>query len=164
MSASKGPRLLKILRVEDESETIDPRTKLPITSLGRVGEWNTFVRGLVSGGVYVDEPNGKVKRIDAQPDIITVDFRFDSDDSTPTFGPDPDLPDDEIFRDVRWSNALRAKNTGVLIGATLMGVAAQRDLPTVTTLHTLTASATCNDISTVLLVAQILASSTVFSG
>src|SRR5262245_37095551 len=151
------PRLLGLLRIEDE-DADSPAKLLPVEDLGRVGRWSDFVFGLARGKVVASGRPGTAKEVRTMPEILTVDFRFDCDTTTPSLKRNAADLAHPVYGNVGWSQWLSATNTGVAIGATLMGAVAQRDLPTVTTLHTLVSDDTRKDVTTVLLVAQMLAS------
>ena len=155
MTTTEQPRLLRLLRVEDEAIAISK--DLPLEDLGRVGRWQDFVRGLSCGQITVVESEPRRRVVKALPEFISVDFRFHEDDSIPPMRLRGNEEDDPVLSRVRWSEHLAARNAGVVIGATLMGIVSQKDLPTVTTLHTLVPDDIRKDVTTVLLVGQMLA-------
>lgn len=150
------PRHLRLLRVEDENVP-SPASRFPVEDLGRIGRWSDFVRGLSGGSIHAEDSDDGVDRaIPEPPELVTIDFRFHQDFSTPPFRPDPGI-EHPVLRRVGWSERLRAKNTGVILGATIVGLCAGRDLPTVSALHTLAPDDTRDDVTTTLLVGQMLA-------
>jgi len=148
-----GPRPLGILRVEDEADVASPSVLLPLSDLGRIGRWASFVRGLARGEVLVERSGQEEVALNQIPEILGIDFRFIFDDSTPAFkhSDDPST--------IGWSDKLNAKSTGIVIGATLEGIFKASDLPLMVVLHTLTPADVGQDVATILMVGQLLAGS-----
>jgi len=148
------PRPLGILRVEDEADVPSPSGILPVKDLGRIGRWASFVRGLSNGEIRVIQDDSGEERVLYQyPELLSIDFRFIFDDSTPSFA------HRESASEFGWSDKLNAKNTGILIGATLEGIFKANDLPLLVVMHTLTPADVGQDVATILQAGQILAGS-----
>ncbi len=159
MKKRNGPRKLRVLRVEDEEEVEFPEW-LPVAEVGRIREWGSFVLGLSRGGIFCELPPDykKCGPIEHEPDIITIDFKFSNDETTPHKDPKrAQLSGEPVYAEIFWPEHLVAKNTGVLIGATLAGLGQGWDVPAVHSLHTGFAADTFRDVPTVLLVGQMLA-------
>lgn len=164
------PRKLRLLRIDDDARKL-PKS-MPIEYMGCISEWVKFAEGLQGGnyGIAMDD-NVEYVSVRARPDILAVDFRFDKDGSVPG----KEELQGQIIKDwaedvlpsgrrdkhplsgfCEWAPMLQTPNTGVLIGATLTGVSHDWDWPMISCLHTGTSADTIRDMSTLLLVGQML--------
>lgn len=156
------PLPIGVVRVEDES-AVSPSDSLPVLDLGQIRRWMDFIAGLREGRIQVERAGERTPlRLEVPGVIVTIDFRFSADKSTPPFNAATAAmwaQQSPVLTKVSWSKGLRAKNTGVLIGATLSGFLAssKADVPLVPALHTLAPEETGCDVSNVLLVGQLLA-------
>jgi hypothetical protein len=149
------PRALRLLRVEDEVP--DRRNDIiydaPVEILPPIQRWLDFCNSLA---------NRQIPRFE----LLTIDFNFNKDQSSPRFPPpsgawevDPDFAKDDLLNRLGWSSRLResGKNSGLVIGATLIGLAVYRDLPVGAATYTGYPDIPTCDVTSALLLAQILA-------
>lgn len=152
------PRLLKILRLDDNaptSRTQNPFLGMPLDSTQVILRWMDFIEHLRN-------------RTCPEFDLLTIDFNFDGDKTTPTilsayddYVVGTDLRHDSVLKALAWPPSLRpiGKNTGILIGSMLAGMAIARDLPVGITTHTKNPELVGQDMASALLVTQILLAS-----
>ena len=149
------PRLLRLLRVEDEK--VYPQG-LAVRDLGRIDKWARFVRGLAKNGlILADSAEEGLHAIDGKPDVVAIDFKFWEDTTLPR-NPENrgDWRDAKDF-DAGWSDHLGSPSTGILIGATVVTWAVQSDLPVLMVMHTGAAPDFARDVPTVALLGQMFA-------
>lgn len=144
------PQFLRLLRIEDQRAK---SPNLPLQDLGRVGRWRDFVLGIASGCIRTVQFDKSTTDypLEDLPDILTVDFRFNADNTTPDPAVKLHPPG------ITFSEGLKERNNGVVIGSYLMSLAGQKDMPTLTALHTMFPADTQRDGVTTLLVGQMLA-------
>jgi hypothetical protein len=157
MTSRVRPRFLSLLRIEDQVVALPEA--LPVSDAGRIGRWGDFVDGLAVGEVRVERRADGTSLVGDAPDLVTIDFRFNEDTTVPEMN--GIVVDGEVLA---WSQKLVSPNAGVLIGATLQGIYHAVDTPCVALLHTGVPGDTSYDVSTVLLVGQMLAASRISDG
>src|SRR5947209_1016842 len=108
------PRKLKLLRIEDEifERESDLVQAFPV-DVTQIESWLDFCRDLRTGKY-------------SEFELLTVDFNFQFDRSSPRFrsreeewegNVDPDIASDELLGSLAWSSGLASKNSGIVIGA-----------------------------------------------
>lgn len=152
------PRQLRYLRINDEP----PRPRedvvknhLPVKT-ENLTEWFEFTRRLAQPRPWAYE-------------LLTIDFNFKDDRSGPWFpsqGQDPetynaDFLADPMLSQLRWSEGLAniGPNSGLLIGAHMVSYANHRDMPCGVAFHTYHPAIVIRDMSSAMLVTQILVAS-----
>jgi hypothetical protein len=151
------PRFLRYLRLNDEPPT--PRddlvSRLPV-EIEDLNEWFKFCTALAQQRQW-------------QYELLTIDFNFKSDLSGPWFpfpNQDPreynaDFLGDPLLAQLQWSNRLSdvGPNSGLLIGSQLVSHSAYRDLPCGVAFHTYHPEIVIRDMSSAMLITQILLAS-----
>lgn len=161
------PRYLRLLRIDDELYAFPE--EFPLKDLGQVSKWGEYVQDFTHGQLrtrHLDENNcltdKKINIKDNQPDLLTVDFRFSDDDSTPPLGAIAGFSDEQhpvIQNGIAWSNQLMAKNTGLVIGVSLTALLAAYPMPVAFSLHTNAPEETGKDMTSLMLIGSMLACS-----
>ncbi len=158
-----SPRKLRLLRIEDsgvDSAVQDPDFPLEVT--GTIQKWSDFLLRLKNPDTL-------------QCDLLAIDIQFSEDPSGPSIDEisidqfnlgryDPnripkEFEKDLILNKLVWAPALRCfgKNTGIVMGSLLAGLCLARDLPVGVGVHTGWPQLPACDVTTAMLLAQILA-------
>ncbi len=143
------PEQLSLLCLEDHPEPANyaQMSQLPL-KYHQIKNWKLFCEDLSRG----DLPRFH---------LLTMDFCFDEDRSTPAKGEKGQVHNDyleePLLSNLAWSPHLLFTNSGVLMGATLACLGVYRDIPIGAAVYTGYPILVSQDMTTAMLVTQILA-------